>query len=844
MRGDDRSAPLKWALARPTLLAFLAYILLGVVFLWPGLLPGHTVSAADYLWNAAPWNTAVPSGLAVAGHHPLTYGANGQLIDTITIFEPLSQYTASQLPHIPLWDPYIMGGMPLLADMQSAIFSPFNLPAYILPFWWSLGVTVLIKIVVAAMGAYLFGRVLKMGLAGAFLCGLIFGFGLFMIAWIPWPLTAVFPFIPWTLLATEWLIRRPGPVAASALAVLVALQFFGGHPESSVFLVFAAAGYFVLRVMQVPGGGVAAMRAAAGEGRSRAAALFEATRRPVVAFALALAVGTALAGVALLPFLELLKHSSDLTERPRSQVHVQANYVFAAFLPKYFPGSFVIVTGFYAGALSLMLAVIALFRRQLPRVIIAVVGALSLAVTLGIQPFFAVAGHIPGLDITYLSRLTIIYLFCMALLAGWGLDDVLRGRVRGGRALAGGLVAVGVFVIPVLIVIATGGASTRFLGRAADIAFRFAAEPGLGAQHFTSIFRMTALLVWMAVAGVAAVLICLVLGHKLPPAVFAVLAIALVVGDLFQAGMGYNPAIPQSQAVQPITPAIRYLQHQVPARFVGVTLFDGIDPLPPDVNIRYGLYDLRGYDLPVITQFGNVWTRYIAPPTDLLPLDTPQVPLSLSNDLSPDALRVLALFGVRDVLEDKLGPTLTIPGLHLVYNGYDAKIYTDVDALPRTWLVTGQDVVSGDNQALAGIVAPGFDPRAAVITEQRLPGLSDRPPGGGAVGQAHIVSYQAQQVTIAAHAERPSELVLSDTYYPGWQVTVNGRPARISRVDYLLRGVAVPAGTDRIVFTYQPSSFRRGLILSLGAALVIVVALAIGFRRRKNRGTPVVASGR
>jgi hypothetical protein len=651
----------------------------------------------------------------------------------------------------------------------------------------------------------------------------------------------VFPFIPWALLATEWIIRRPGPIAASALAVLIAAQFFGGHPESSVFLIFAVAGYFVVRVLQVPGGGVTAMMAAAREGRSRTAALYRATRRPVVAFALALVVGTALAGVALLPFLELVKHSSDLSERPRSQVHVQANYVFAAFLPKYFPGNFVIVTGLYAGALSLMLAVIALFRRRLPRAIIAVVGALSLAVTLGIQPFFAIAGHIPVLDITYLSRLTIVYLFCVALLAGWGLDDVLRGTVRGGRAVAGGLVAVGVFVFPVLIVIATGGASTRFLRRAADIAFRFAAEPGVGAQHFTSIFRMTALLVWITVAGVAAVLICLVLGHKLPPTVFAVLAIALVVGDLFQAGMGYNPAIPQSQAVQPVTPAIRYLQHQRPARFVGVELFDGVDPIPPDVNIRYGLYDLRGYDLPVITGFGNVWTRYIAPTTPLLPLDTPSVPLSLSDSLSPDALRVLALFGVRDVLEDRLGPTLTIPGLRLVYDGYDAKIYTDVDALPRTWLVTGQDIVPGDDQALAGIVSPRFDPRTAVITEHRLPGLSERQSSGGTAGSAHIVSYGAQRVTIAAHASRASELVLSDTYYPGWQVTVNGRPAQINRVDYLLRGVAVPAGSDRIVFTYDPASFERGWILSLGAALVIVMALAVVFlrrRRRPPRGVP------
>ena len=40
---------------------------------------------------------------------------------------------------MPLWNPYIEGGRPFIANMQSAIFSPFSWPAYVLPFWWSLG---------------------------------------------------------------------------------------------------------------------------------------------------------------------------------------------------------------------------------------------------------------------------------------------------------------------------------------------------------------------------------------------------------------------------------------------------------------------------------------------------------------------------------------------------------------------------------------------------------------------------------------------------------------------------------------------------------------------------------
>lgn len=840
VRGDGaRPAHLGWVRQHPATAALGAYVVLGVIFFWPGLLPGHTVSAADYLWNAAPWNTSIPRGLPIQRLHPLLVGSNPQLVDGVTVFEPFLQYTRTQLPQIPLWDPYIMGGMPYLADMQSAIFSPFSLPAYILPFWWSLGVIALMKVVVAAMGTYLLGRALKMGLAGAFLAGLVYGFGLFMVAWIPWPLTNVFPLIPWMLLATERLVRRPGVLPAGALAALVALQLFGGHPESSIFAVLATLAYFVLRLLQGAGGGViAAMREAGRRGGSRIKSLVSTVPRPVIYLALALGVGAAIAAVTILPFLQLLRHSSTLTSRPRTGAHVQANYIFAAFVPTYFPGTFEIETAFYVGALPLMLGIMALFRPKVERVAIAVVGALSLFMVLGIQPFFFIAGKTPGLDYTYLDRLTIIYLLCMALLAGWGLDDLIRRRPTRRQALSGSAVAVGLLALPVVVVAATGGTSMRFLAKAVDIAWLFARTPLPHAPHVVPIVHMAALIVWLSVAGVAVVLLALRFAGRLSPRVFAVLAIALVVGDLFQAGMGYNPAVPESRAVQPVTPVIRYLERRRPARYVAVTPYGAIDPLPPDVNVRYGLYDLRGYDLPVITQFADLWQRYVAPPTPLLPVDTPSVPLDPQGGLAPDTMRILSLFGVRDILEQKHEPPLAVPGLRLAYDGPDATVYSNPAALPRTWLVTGQRVVKSSGQALSLIGSAGFDPRKDVITEHRLPGLSSSPTSGAAPGTAGITYYGAERVTITARANRPAELVLSDTYYPGWHVTVNGHSEPIERVDYLLRGVAVPAGTDHIVFTYAPSSFLEGWILSLSATVVLVAAVAVTLllllRRRRR----------
>jgi hypothetical protein len=827
----------RWIPKRPGLLAFGAYVVLAVIFFWPGLLPGHTVSAADYLWSAAPWNTSIPTSVPVQTLHPLVVGSNPHLVDGVTVFEPFLQYTRSQLPHIPLWDPYIMGGTPYLADMQSAIFSPFSLPAYVLPFWWSLGVIAVMKVVVAATGTYLLARALKMGQAGAFMAGLVFGFGFFLIAWIPWPLDNVFALIPWILLATERLVRRPGVLPAAGLASLVALQFFGGHPESSVYAIFAVVGYFALRLLQGAGGGVVdTVREARRRGGSLWRALAGCVPRPVLAFVLALVVGTALAAIALIPFLELLHNSSDLTARPRSQVHVQVKYAFAAFLPRYFPGSFEIETAFYAGALPLMLAVAALLRPRLERVAFAVVGGVSVLVVLGIQPLFALAGHTPGLDETYLSRLTIIYLLCVALLAGWGLDDLVRRRPSRRVAATIGVVAVLLALLPLLVVAATRGTSLHYLHRALDIAWLFASAPLLHAPHVAPIDRLTALVVWLTVAGFAVLLLLLRLTRVLGARVFALLAIALVVGDLFQAGMGYNPAITQSDATQPVTGAITYLQHINPARYVGVTPYNTVVPLPPDVNVRYGLTDLRGYDLPVISRFATFWAHYVAPATPLLPEDTPTVPLTVYNTLPPSTMRVLSLFGVRDILEQKHEPPPNIPGIAVAYDGPDANIYSNPGALPRTWLVDAQEVLPNPRAQLDRIGAASFHPLRAVVTGGRLSGLATGSASGPDPGTAHITSYGAERVAITAHATRPGELVLSDTWYPGWQATVNGRPATVNEVDYLLRGVAVPAGTDHIVFTYDPASFRHGWELSLAAAVVLAATVGVSLFRRRRRG--------
>ena len=139
-----------WLRRHPAAAAALVYAVLSVLLYAPALLPGHTLSASDYLWTAAPWASQRPSDVRV-------FGSNYELVDSAVQFQPWLEYTRDRLPTRRCGTPTIAAGRPYLANAQSAMLSPFSLPAYLLPFWWSLGVIGVLKVFAAAFGTYLLG---------------------------------------------------------------------------------------------------------------------------------------------------------------------------------------------------------------------------------------------------------------------------------------------------------------------------------------------------------------------------------------------------------------------------------------------------------------------------------------------------------------------------------------------------------------------------------------------------------------------------------------------------------------------------------------------------------------
>ncbi len=75
----------------------------------------------------------------------------------------------------------------------------------------------------------------------------------------------------------------------------------------------------------------------------------------------------------------------------------------------------------------------------------------------------------------------------------------------------------------------------------------------------------------------------------------------------------------------------------------------------------------------------------------------------------------------------------------------------------------------------------------------------------------------------------------SDSYARGWRATLDGEDIPVYRANHAFKAVMLPAGSHRIEFVYDPSSFRLGLVVSLGSMCVLVGCIASCFGRFARR---------
>ena len=108
----------------------------------------------------------------------------------------------------------------------------------------------------------------------------------------------------------------------------------------------------------------------------------------------------------------------------------------------------------------------------------------------------------------------------------------------------------------------------------------------------------------------------------------------------------------------------------------------------------------------------------------------------------------------------------------------------------------------------------------------------------GGEGEIRLTDYSTSEATYETESTEGGLVVFSEVYYPGWDATIDGKPAEIGRADYVLRAMNVPAGKHVIKFTYDPESVHTTETIAYAALIIFllmwVVPAVMIYRNRKQ----------
>lgn len=374
---------------------------------------------------------------------------------------------------LPLWQPEILTGIPLLAEMQTGALYPLHLFLYrFLPVDLALNYDILGHLAFLGAGMFLFARVKNISTGGAMLGAMALTLGGFGAARITHPnVLSVAAWLPWLLYFYEqWRARWHAGVMWALLVCAFAMQWLGGHPQFALIncLVFAVyvigqqwTGEGTQAAVDSPQDGAGHLQM--GENRSRQMSV----RRllwVVIPF-LALALGTLIASAQLLPTFEFSQQSAragGVDSEFFTTFSYNPLYLLLLGIPFFrgnpYPNTSVEVIA-YIGILPLILAVVAVFVRREREIwfwVLVALGSLILAFG-GNTPVYPSLRALPLFNLFRVpARFLFPFAVALALLAGFGFDGVVA-KTRQSTDLRNALLIAGATaLVAVLILILSG----------------------------------------------------------------------------------------------------------------------------------------------------------------------------------------------------------------------------------------------------------------------------------------------------------------------------------------------------------------------------------------------------
>lgn len=159
----------------------------------------------------------------------------------------------------------------------------------------------------------------------------------------------------------------------------------------------------------------------------------------------------------------------------------------------------------------------------------------------------------------------------------------------------------------------------------------------------------------------------------------------------------------------------------------------------------------------------------------------------------------------------------------------------NVHALGNAWFVGSLDYVDGADAEMAALDT--LNPACAAVADAKFRDVLGNAAEVADGDSIILTSYAPNRLEYATNSRNGGVGVFSEIYFPwGWSATIDGEPAQIGRVNYILRAMKIPAGTHKIVMEFKPRSIAVTNGIAYAAIglvyLLLLVGIVVSIRRK------------
>lgn len=644
---------------------------------------------------------------------------------------------------LPIWNPYEMSGKPLLANFQAGTFYPLNLLFFFLPFNLAWSFFIISQPFLAILFTFLFLQNLKLSKTASLLGGFVFAFCGFSVAWLEWGnIVNTALWLPLILLSVDKIVEEKRSIRWTVLlSMSLVFSLMAGHLQVFFYLFLTFFFYTIFRLNQ----------------------------NKYHNFKFFLAAFLAFLGVSLVQLAPTFKFIGD-SARTLDQSYLSSGWFMpwqnlVQFLAPDFFGNPATLNYWgvwnygefigYIGIFPLILSMLALFYKKDKNV-------LFFGIIFFISLFFALPNaisklpfifNIPFISSSQPTRLIFLIDFSLSILCAIGYDYLIKSK----KEIFYILSAVSLIFISLWIAV-----------------FKLN-DPNIGVARQnlvlpTGIFATTLIFI-------------LLVKFKRNFTKFVVYGLLLLtIFDLLRFFGKFTP-FTKGDYLFPQTKSIEFLKNQK-GQFRIMEADSRI--LPPNFSSIYKIQDIDGYDPLYSERYAELIAASERGRADIKP------PFGFNRIITPHSYtsKIIDLLGVKYILSLN---DISLPNLSKVFQEGETRIYQNKNFLPRVFFVSRTIFSFNKTNSIEKLFKNINNLSDLAIVE----GLKDSKWSKGSI---EVLRYDNNSVMLKTQNPGDGFLILTDSYYPAWHASIDGREVKILRTDFNFRGIPVPSGTHTINF--------------------------------------------